>query len=62
MKPEATPWPHWLRAGAALGLSPEAFWRVSVREWRALVAAPEGAALDRAGFAALAARFPDEKP
>ncbi len=43
-----------------LGLSPEAFWRLSLAEWRALtrpwrVLEP----LSRAGFDALCARHPD---
>lgn len=42
-----------------LGLPPAAFWRLSVREWRAL-ASPAQAAMSRAAFEALAQKFPDE--
>lgn len=48
-----------LRAAAMLGLSPESFWRLGVREWRAL-AAREADALRRAEFEALRRVFPDE--
>jgi len=40
-----------------LGLSPDAFWRLSVREWRMLTGAEAG--LKRDELAALMARFPD---
>ncbi len=42
------------------GIAPAAFWRLSLKEWRAL-AAPGESALTRAGFEALAARFPDQQ-
>jgi len=45
-----------------LRLSPEAFWRTTPRELAAAmetVLGPRQAALDRASFAALSARFPD---
>ncbi len=48
-----------LRAAAMLGLSPECFWRLGVREWRAL-AAREADSLRRAEFEALRSAFPDE--
>jgi uncharacterized phage protein (TIGR02216 family) len=41
--------------------SPEAFWRLSLKEWRAIAGQPEAAALDRNAFDVLAARFPDEE-
>jgi uncharacterized phage protein (TIGR02216 family) len=48
-----------LAAAARLGVAPDSFWRLSVREWRALSvpAAPER--LSRAALEALAQRFPD---
>jgi uncharacterized phage protein (TIGR02216 family) len=57
---ERTPWAAWLRlAQAAFALSPPMFWRLSVREWRALAGA--GAPpMRRSEFQALAVRFPDE--
>lgn len=56
---ERTPWGRWLAAAFAAGLTPEAFWRLSLKEWRALLG-PRGA-MDRAGFEALARRFPDQE-
>lgn len=58
--PERTPWRAWLKLAAQLGVPPSAFWRLSAREWRALLAAPTREALGHEGFEALAARFPDE--
>ncbi|WP_022698683.1 phage tail assembly chaperone [Euryhalocaulis caribicus] len=52
-------WRGALRAAAGMGLTPEAFWRLSVAEWRALNG--EGGGLKRAAFEALAARFPDKE-
>jgi uncharacterized phage protein (TIGR02216 family) len=54
-----TPWPQLLRLAATLGIEPEAFWRLSLAEWRALTGEPSDA-LSRQGFEALANRFPDE--
>ncbi|WP_292028200.1 phage tail assembly chaperone [Brevundimonas sp. UBA2416] len=39
-----TPWGEMIRTGARLGLAPEGFWRLSLREWRMLTARPEGPA------------------
>lgn len=50
-----------LRLAATFGMAPAAFWRTSVKEWRALVAPPDDGALSRSSFAALVARFPDQK-
>lgn len=56
--------PHWraaLRlAGLRLAIAPEAFWRLSLAEWRALAEAPAAPVLDRAALDALIARFPDD--
>ncbi|HRP10790.1 MAG TPA: phage tail assembly chaperone [Terricaulis sp.] len=58
MRAEGTPWGAWLKAAFVFGLAPDAFWRLSLKEWRALTAA--GAApFDRSAFDALAAQFPD---
>jgi hypothetical protein len=37
-----TPWGEMLRTAARLGVRPEGFWRLSLREWRMLTARPEG--------------------
>lgn len=58
MKRELTPWGAWLRAANTIGVEPPHFWALSLKEWRALTKR-EAASLNRAGFEALAARFPD---
>jgi uncharacterized phage protein (TIGR02216 family) len=56
----STPWPDLLRLAAVrLHISPEAFWRLSLAEWRALTAPDRAPALDRAGFEALLRDHPD---
>jgi hypothetical protein len=57
---ERTPWPLWIAGAAAeFGVAPEAFWRLSLREWRALNAAPAVHPMTKHEFAALASRYPD---
>jgi uncharacterized phage protein (TIGR02216 family) len=55
---------HWAEAmrlaAARFGIAPDAFWRLSVREWRALVGDRSGGgALGRAGLERLMAAWPD---
>lgn len=57
---ERTPWRRLLALSQTMGVAPAAFWRLSLKEWRALVA-PGHDALTRAAFDALASRFPDEE-
>ena len=52
-------WAAMLRAAAGLGVTPEAFWRLSLKEWRALTGREAAPSLSRDGFEALAARWPD---
>ncbi|WP_297516159.1 phage tail assembly chaperone [uncultured Caulobacter sp.] len=54
-------WAEPLRLALSLGIAPEAFWRLSLKEWRALTERPPASALTRSGLEALAARFPDEE-
>lgn len=55
-------WAAPLRLALSLGLPPEAFWRLSLKEWRALTEAPPAASsLNRAGLHDLIARYPDEE-
>ncbi|HEX5775680.1 MAG TPA: phage tail assembly chaperone [Caulobacteraceae bacterium] len=54
-----TPWPRLLWLAAGMGVMPEAFWRLSLVEWRAL-SGGDGDALTRTGFEALSRRFPDK--
>lgn len=60
MKPDPTPWRALLGAAIALGIAPREFWRLSLREWRAL-SAPllRVGGLARRDFEALSAQFPD---
>jgi uncharacterized phage protein (TIGR02216 family) len=57
-------WPGLLRlAVREMGLTPEAFWRLSLAEWRALTIMPDAElALPRARFDALCTLYPDEVP
>ncbi|WP_421736886.1 phage tail assembly chaperone [Caulobacter sp.] len=54
-------WSDALRLAVRLGVPPEAFWRLSLREWRALTDAPAAPVLTRPGLDALVARFPDQE-
>jgi uncharacterized phage protein (TIGR02216 family) len=57
---EKTPWGEMLRAAMRMGVAPEAFWRLSLREWRMLTETPRGAApMARAGLAKLMEDWPD---
>jgi len=54
-------WRDALRLAALrLAIPPEAFWRLSLPEWRALTETPPAPSLNRAALDALIARFPDE--
>lgn len=59
-----TPWPAMLRlAIGAWHIPPDAFWRLSLKEWRALTDdAPVAVTLDRTDLAALIALYPDTRP
>ncbi|WP_312685326.1 phage tail assembly chaperone [Brevundimonas nasdae] len=37
-----TPWGAMLRIAAQIGVTPDAFWRLSLKEWRMLNEAPGG--------------------
>ena len=55
-----TPWGEMLRLAAAMGVAPEAFWRLSLREWRMLTEVPRGTApMGREGLARLMEGWPD---
>lgn len=41
------------------GVTPESFWRLSLREWRMLTAPPEQAAMSRGELERLVERWPD---
>ncbi|WP_419318012.1 phage tail assembly chaperone [Caulobacter sp. ErkDOM-E] len=56
-----TSWPEALRLAVRLNIAPQAFWRLSLREWRMLTAAPVAPVLTRPCLDALIARFPDKE-
>lgn len=56
---ERTPWRSLLALAAQIGVTPTAFWRLSLCEWRALVATAQDERLPRNAFDAMAAQFPD---
>ena len=56
-----TPWGAMLRTAAALGVAPEGFWRLSLREWRMLTETPGAARpMGRAELERLAEAWPDD--
>ena len=56
-----TPWGEMLRTVAPLGVGPEAFWRLSLREWRMLTDRPGvPGPLGRSEFEQMAEAWPDE--
>ena len=56
-----TPWPEMVRLAARLGVGPEGFWRLSLKEWRMLMARPEAVPLmGRGVFEQMSERWPDE--
>ena len=54
-------WTEPLRLAVRLGIPPDAFWRLSLVEWRALTEAPPSPVLTRCVLTALIARYPDEE-
>jgi uncharacterized phage protein (TIGR02216 family) len=62
LPPEPDRWAGALALALRLGLPPEAFWRLSLKEWRALTAPPAHARFGRGDLGSLMARFPDTGP
>ncbi len=55
-----TPWAEMLRASVRLGVAPEAFWRLSLKEWRMLTETAAGAApMGREGLERMMEAWPD---
>ncbi len=53
-------WGEMLRAAARLGVGPEGFWRLSLREWRMLMERPGGGVpMEREDLMRMAAAWPD---
>jgi uncharacterized phage protein (TIGR02216 family) len=57
---ERTPWARLLQLAQGLCVAPAAFWRLSVKEWRALVRREEHA-LARDALEAMMQAFPDTR-
>lgn len=56
-----TGWGEMMRAAAMLGVGPEAFWRLSLREWRMLTERPGGAPpIGREDLMRMAEAWPDD--
>lgn len=54
-------WAPMLRAALTLGIAPEAFWRLSLKEWRMLTAVERGpGAMGRGRLDELMQRWPDD--
>ncbi len=53
-------WAALLRRAVAMGLTPDAFWRLSWREWQMLNGRAATPVLDRAALDVLMEAFPDE--
>ena len=53
------PWAEMMRSALAAGIGPEAFWRLSLKEWRWLAA--RGTGLKAGRLEELMAAFPDEE-
>ena len=55
-----TPWAELLRRAVRLGVAPEAFWRLSLKEWRMLTQGPSSAApIGRDGLERMMEAWPD---
>lgn len=61
MKAEPTPWRELVSVAAQAGLAPREFWRLSLKEWRAIIAPPSSHVLGRAELHALMGAFPDRQ-
>jgi hypothetical protein len=55
------PWPQLLAAAARMGMPPDAFWRMSLKEWRLLHAAQHDRAMAHEQLQALAVLYPDNQ-
>lgn len=56
-----TAWGAMLQAAARMGVAPEAFWRLSLKEWRWLTAGPvQALPMGRSEFERMAEAWPDE--
>ena len=55
-----TPWGEMLRTAARLGVGPEGFWQLSLREWRMLTErSGQAGSLGRSEMERMVERWPD---
>ena len=60
MTPQDRQWAEMMQAAARMGVGPEGFWRLSLKEWRMLTQTARGTApLGREGLARLMEVWPD---
>lgn len=56
-----TPWRELLQTAAAMGMAPETFWSLSLKEWRLLTQAPAaGQPMRRHELDRMAEAWPDD--
>lgn len=61
MTPQERQWSEMLQAAARMGVGPEAFWRLSWKEWRMLKAGPvQAPPLGRSELERMREMWPDE--
>ena len=56
-----TPWGEMLRLAAAMGVAPEAFWRLSLKEWRMLTAPTGPGPIGRRDLDEMMRAWPDDR-
>ena len=60
MTPQDRQWAEMMQAAARMGVGPEGFWRLSLKEWRMLTQAPGMATpMGRGTLARLMEEWPD---
>ncbi|MGN6063359.1 MULTISPECIES: phage tail assembly chaperone [Brevundimonas] len=56
-----TPWGEMMQVAARMGVGPEGFWRLSLKEWRMLTAGPvQAAPLGRGELERMQEMWPDD--
>ena len=55
------PWARLLQAALRLGLAPDAFWKLSLREWRLITATKSEGGFGKKALSRLLAAFPDKE-
>ena len=61
MTPQDRQWSEMMQAAARMGVGPEGFWRLSLKEWRMLTAGPvQAAPLGRSELERMREMWPDD--